>query len=184
MVTRIVLILIHIFYLNNLKGTYSMNNSTRKSFKRKITSNPITSGMTVNEDINIYATEDDKDEIDLNFDNDEMIERLDIIIDYAEWDLERYKKLLVKAEDYEKLYEKLVKHLNICRKSYVKVLSYSSQMANRIASSEINYASSIGYDLSVDLTDDNDTTASVFATKAVVAATKDATNHAIVTSYD
>jgi hypothetical protein len=57
-------------------------------------------------------------------------------------------------------------------------------MANRIASSEINYASSIGYDLSVDLTDDNDTTASVFATKAVVAATKDATNLAIVTSYD
>jgi hypothetical protein len=57
-------------------------------------------------------------------------------------------------------------------------------MANRIASSEINYASSIGYDLSVDLTDDNETTASVFATKAVVTATEDATNLEIVTSND
>ncbi len=164
-----------------------MNMSTRKYFKRKITSNPITSGMTVYEDVNIYETDDDEHEIEINFDKDEMIERLDILIDYAQWDLERNKDLLLKVEGYDKLCENLLKYLKICRNSYVKVLSYSSKMVIGNAYPDIDYPSAVGDALSVDFTADITTNtannASVFDSTTAVAAIQDCTTVATETSY-
>jgi hypothetical protein len=149
--------------------------STKKGFKRKIKTNQITSGMIVYDDMNIYDTAHDDDEVEFNFDNHEKIEGLDILIDYAQWDIGRSKKLLVKAEDNGKLYEKLVKHLKICRKAYVKVLSYSYQMAIVNASPEIDYASEIGNAVSIDFTNIAATTASLFANTTTDTPTQDAT---------
>ena len=135
------------------------NKLPRNSIKRKNSSNPITSGKSVSndnnehEDENIIETEDDNDVIDLNFDDDELIVRLDILMVKAEWDLERSKYLLGKVEGYNKLCSKTVKQLKICRKSYVKVLNYSYQMSICNKDYEIDYASAIGNALSVDFTD-------------------------------
>lgn len=124
-------------------------------------SNPITSGITVSnghEHENVIETKVEKDEVDITFDGDELIERLDILMNKAESDLERSKYLLGKVEGYHRICTKAVKHLKICRRSFVKVIKYSYQMKIRNADYEIDYASAIGAAASVDFTDDTDVT--------------------------
>ena len=127
--------------------------------KANLFPNPITSGITVSnlitlgEHENVIESEDEKDDVDITFDGDELIQRLDILMDKAEKDLERSKYLLGKVEGYNKLCSKTVKQLKICRKSYVKVLNYSYQMSICNKDYEIDYASAIGNALSVDFTD-------------------------------
>ena len=91
-------------------------------------SNAIASGITVsngNEHENVIETEDEKDEVDITVDGDELIERLDILMVKAESDLERSKHLLGKVEGYHKICTKAVKHLKICRKSFTRFLFLS-----------------------------------------------------------
>jgi hypothetical protein len=105
-------------------------------------SNLITSGITVsngNEHENVNESVDEKDDVDITFDGDELIQRLDILMEKAESDLERSKYLLGKVEDYHKICTKTVKHLKICRSSFVKVIKYSYQMKIRNADYEIDY---------------------------------------------
>ena len=62
------------------------NTLSRKSIKRKISTNSISSGKTVTndnneqKDENNIETEDDNDETDINFDEDELIKRLDTLM--------------------------------------------------------------------------------------------------------
>jgi len=144
--------------------------------------NPTTSGVTVSnpitsdkgrKDENIIETEDEKDDFDITIDGDELIQRLDILMDKAENDLERSNYLLGKVEGYQKICVKTVKHLKICRRSFVKVIGYSYQMKIRNADNEIDYASAVGDAASVDFTDVTDvtTTANVTATGTDVTTT-------------
>ena len=130
-------------------------------------SNLINSGITVsngNEHENVIETEDEKDEVDITVDGDELIERLDILMVKAESDLERSKYLLGKVEGYHKICTKAVKHLKICRKSFVKVIKYSYLMKIRNADYEIDYASAIGNAASVDFPDDDTDVTDVITT--------------------
>jgi hypothetical protein len=107
----------------------------------------ITSAITVSnghEHENVIESEAEKDAVDITFDGDELIERLDILIDKAENDLERSNHLLGKVEKYQNLCTKTVRHLKICRRSFVKVIKYSYQMKIKNADYDINYASAIG----------------------------------------
>jgi hypothetical protein len=118
--------------------------------------NPITSGITVSNLITSgehIESEDEKDDVDITFDGDELIQRLDILMDKAEKDLQRSKYLLGKVEGYHRICTKAVKHLKICRRSFVKVIKYSYQMKIRNDDYEIDYASAIGDAASVDFTD-------------------------------
>jgi len=139
--------------------------------------NPITSGVTVrnlktsgntvsngDEHEKVIETEDEKDDVDITFDGDELIQRLDILMEKAESDLERSKYLLGKVEGYHKICTKTVKHLKICRRSFVKVIKYSYQMKVGNADYEIRYASAIGDAASVDFTDVTHITTTTTAT--------------------
>jgi len=136
-----------------------MNISTGQSKKRKISPKPIISGITESNEYNEHEVEniieakDDTDKVDLNFDGDELIERLDILMNKAESDLLRSNYLLEKTEGYHNLCAKTLKHLRICRRSFVKVIKYSYQMSICNKDYEIDYASAIGDALSIDFTD-------------------------------
>jgi len=137
-------------------------------------SNLITSGITGSnghEHEDVIEIVDEKDDVDITFDGDELIQRLDILMEKAESDLERSKYLLGKVEEYHKICTKTVKHLKICRRSFVKVIKYSYQMKIRNADYEIDYASSIGDAASVDFTDATNVTSTATATGTDVTTT-------------
>jgi hypothetical protein len=134
-------------------------------------SNPITSGITVSSGHeNVIETEDKKRKVDITFDGDELIQRLDILMDKAESDLERSEYLLGKIEEYQKICIKTVRQLKICRRSFVKVIKYSYQMKIKNADYEIDYASTIGDAATVDFPYDTDDTISITAIATTTAA--------------
>ena len=127
-------------------------------------SNLLTSAITVSnghEHENVIESKAEKDDVDITFDGDELIARLDILMDKAESDLDRSKYLLGKVEEYQKICTKTVRHLKICRRSFVKVIKYSYQMKMKNADYEIDYASAIGDAATVDFPYDTDDTTDV-----------------------
>ena len=170
-----------------------MNMLTRS--KAILFPNPITPGVTVrnlitsgntlsngDEHEKVIESEDKKDDVDITFDGDELIQRLDILMEKAESDLARSKYLLGKVEGYHKICTKTVKHLKICRRSFVKVIKYSYQMKVGNADYEIRYASAIGDAASVDFTDVAHITTTTSTTTTTTTATgTDVTNTAATT---
>ena len=155
--------------------------------KANLFPNPITSGITVSnlitlgEHENVIESEDEKDDVDITFDGDELIQRLDILMDKAEKDLERSKYLLGKVEGYHRICTKAVKHLKICRRSFVKVIKYSYQMKIRNDDYEIDYASAIGDAASVDFTDVTHVTTTTTTTTTATATGTDVFTSAATT---
>jgi hypothetical protein len=109
------------------------NKSYSGSSKRCRTSSALTAGglsedYAGDEEI-IRETEDDDNDIVLNFD-DEFIKNLDSLLIKSEADLQRSKDLLANVKAHEDLCAKTVKELKNTKKSYIKVCTYSYYMNN------------------------------------------------------
>jgi len=122
--------------------------SIRRSNKRKGYSNTATESSTLSHEVSEHKkdetmeTKDDK-KVMVSCD-DEFVVGLDNLINKANYDLKRSKKLLGKVKEYKELCEMIVEELNICKNSYMKVCSYAYQVNIINNDPEINYASAIG----------------------------------------